>query len=171
MNAETMSPFQLRGRLMDNLKIHAKVPDEKIQILKDALVASNYLLRRDGNAETAADLGRRYYHEDGTEHGFHDVPLEAIVRTVKCYIRSYARCDRPTEVEDKVIACVPASVLSPPPPNPNAEPLTPFSKSKAVSYVSVVMYAFERLLRRSFSQRGLKKQTLNYLPTWSPRRA
>lgn len=126
---------------MDDLKTHTSITDEKMQLLKDAIVASDYFRQHDpcggGLDAPGGGLvapGQKFYREDGTEHTFRDVPLKLIWKAVRTHIRNYVLRDRQKEVCDKVMARLPRHAREgTPPPNPNKDPATPFSASRAVS--------------------------------------
>ncbi|KAH6853195.1 hypothetical protein B0I37DRAFT_400416 [Chaetomium sp. MPI-CAGE-AT-0009] len=134
-------PEHWRERIMAKLKTHAGLSEEGIQGLKHALVASSYLKEHGvGPSGILIGMGMKYHRPDGSEYTFQDVPLQAIVESVKRHLRGRTNGISPSrrkEIFDVVMADLPSAYKSkaiwedePPPLNPNAKPTTPFSAPK-----------------------------------------
>jgi hypothetical protein len=132
---------------MENLKIHAEISEKDIHIFKSALVASSFI-KEHGVSRSGMVLGfgEKYYRPNGSEYTFQDVPLEAIVESVRSHLLDRrtgngVEPSRRKEIFDKIMTDLPSSYKSkavweyePPPLDPNSKPTTPFSAPKAVSF-------------------------------------
>jgi hypothetical protein len=129
---------------MANLKAHAGQTEENLRVLKFALVASSYVKQHGiGPSGMLIAPGVKYHRPDGSEYTFQDVPLEAIVDSVKSQLGGRANPVPPSQrkdIFDKVMADLPLAYKSraiwndePPPLNPNAQRTTSFSAPKTVS--------------------------------------
>ena len=83
--------------------------------------------------------GKSYYRPDGSEHAFEDVPVCDVVNAVRTYITAHINLhSHAVEVDDSDGGNSVDLHVGPgenkPPPNPNAEPVTRFSVSRAVSW-------------------------------------
>lgn len=145
---------------MANLKTHAGLSEEDIHGSKFALVASSYVQEHGiGPSGMLFAPGEKYYQPNGSEYTLQDVPLQAIVGSVKSRL-----CGRTTsggiapsrrkDIFDKIMADLPAAFKSeaiwedePAPLNPNAEPTTSFSAPKTVSRSIFIALPGSRMLK------------------------
>lgn len=125
---------------MTRLHEHSGMSSEDIDMFKFFLVAGDYAARFNTSGVLIMP-GERYYHKDGTEHTFADVPFGKILKEVENHI---GRLKLPVEerlnILDKVLDGIKREKpkWAAPPLNPNEKPATPFSASRAVSYFGIL---------------------------------
>jgi hypothetical protein len=106
------------------------------------MVAADYFKLPDHRGG-AIDPGTRHYRMNGKEHTIGDVPFKHILEQVEKRIKEMP-ADRRTEMFKQVMADVPGTTKNPDwereAINPNAEPATAFSTSKAVWYNPSLQY-------------------------------
>lgn len=126
---------------MTRLHEHSGMSSEDIEMFKFFLVAGDYAARFNTSGVLIMP-GERYYHKDGTEHTFADVPFGKILREVENRIGRLENLsvEERLHVLDKVLDGIKREKpkWAEPPPNPNEKPATPFSASRAVSYSGIL---------------------------------
>jgi len=88
------------------------------------------------------------YDRNGRLHTFHDVPFEYLIEGLEKFIEKEVQSDKRTSIWDACVEQFPKHQRVPkwdtPKPNPNEDPATPWSKSRAVSpfYHFIVVITF-----------------------------
>jgi hypothetical protein len=117
----------------------------------------------------------KYHRPNGSEYTFQDVPLQAIVESVRSHLLGRRTGDgvepsRRKEIFDKIMTDLPSSYKAevvwedePPPLDPNSKPTTPFSAPKTVSFsICIALSVSRMLIKHHFTRTGsdLQNQTL-----------
>ncbi|KAG9833851.1 hypothetical protein KCU98_g11798, partial [Aureobasidium melanogenum] len=120
--------------LIENMKKYTDMSDEEVDEFAYYLVATDYLKLPDHRGG-AIIPGTKHYRSDGAEHTLADVPHRVVVQEIENQIQKQPE-DRRTEMYRKVVEGVQGAKKNPdwerPAINPNKDPATPFSASKAV---------------------------------------
>lgn len=122
---------------MARLEEHAGKSKKDIDLIKFFVVAMDYVARFN-HCGAVIMPGQRYYRQDGTEHTFEDVPFPKILEAVESRIGGLKPPGQRMSVFERVMEGIergPNAQLpkwAEPPPNPNKDPTSPWSISKAV---------------------------------------
>lgn len=126
--------LKINERLMANLKKYTDMSDTEVDEFAYFMVALDYFKLPDHRGG-AIDPGNKHYRADGTEHTLADVPYRHVLKDLEKRIKEQPE-DRRTELYKNFVAGTYGAKKNPDwereAVNPNAEPKTPFSTSKAV---------------------------------------
>ncbi|THX51519.1 hypothetical protein D6D06_07325 [Aureobasidium pullulans] len=132
---ERQATFHLKRNthLLDNMKKYTDMSDAEVDEFGYFMVAADYFKLPDHRGG-AIDPGTHHYRMNGKEHTIGDVPFKHILEQVEKRIKEMP-ADRRTGMFKQVMADVPGATKNPDwereAINPNAEPATAFSTSKA----------------------------------------
>jgi hypothetical protein len=134
------SNLKINERLIANLKKYTDLSDTEVDEYAYFMVASDYFKLPDHRGG-AVMPGNKHYRPDGTEFTIADVSYKHVLQGVESLIKDQPE-DRRTEMYRNVVAGTNGAKKNPDwereAVNPNAEPKTPFSASKAVREVSLL---------------------------------
>jgi len=131
---ERRTTQELNEGLIERMKKYTDMSDIEVDEFAYYMVALDYFKQPD-HCGGAILPGTRHYREDGTEHTLADVSWRHMLKEIEKEIKKQPE-DRRTEMYKNVVSPVYGAKKIPDwdkaPVDPNAEPATPFSISKAV---------------------------------------
>jgi hypothetical protein len=126
--------LETNDQIIARLKKFADLSDTEFDEYVYFMVASDYFKLPDHRGG-AIEPGNRHYRSNGKEFTIADVPYKHVLKGVETLIKDQPE-DRRTEMYERVVHGITGAKKNPnwtrEVVNPNAEPKTPFSTSKAV---------------------------------------
>jgi hypothetical protein len=138
--AEHIRDGRRNEQLITNMKKYTDMSDADVDEFAYFMVAADYFKQPDHRGGVV-EQGTKHYRADGTEHTLADVPFKSVMKDLERRIKEQPE-DRRTEMYKNVVAGIHGAKKNPDwereAVNPNAEPKTPFSASRAVWTFSLV---------------------------------